>query len=72
MVQFKDYMISIRIEDCDNWLAHNEAKIFCDAMRFKFDRQIGGKRRMILTNLLVSNKCDKTAENKLIKSFHVI
>ena len=27
-VQFKDYMISIRIEDCDNWLAHNEAKIF--------------------------------------------
>ena len=59
MVQFKDYMISIRIEDCDNWLAHNEAKIFCDAMRFKFDRQIGGKRRMILTNLLVSNKCDK-------------
>ena len=35
MVQFKDYMISIRIEDCDNWLAHNEAKIFCDAMRFK-------------------------------------
>ena len=35
MVQFKDYIISSRIEECDNWHAHNEAEIFCDVMRFK-------------------------------------